>query len=557
MSAAIPLRDQVRAAIARAWDRGVGSGALPRDAEAGTGVIAVDRPGKPEHGDFATNLALRLARPLKLPPPTIAAVLAGALNAEREARPDSPIAGATVAGPGFVNITVTDAALEGLIAGVLADPGAWGRLPAAQGRSVNIEFVSANPTGPLTVGNARGAFVGDLLARVLVAGGQRVTREYYFNDSGAQVTNLGASVLAVRDGTPIPEDGYHGDYIAELAAALPPDVATGPEPDAARAVGAWATARIREGIEVSLERLGVHFDVWTTEAKLHAEGWVDQAIERLRSAGHLYEQDGALWFRSTALGDDKDRVVIRSNGEPTYFAADIGYLVEKFSRGFDHIIFVWGADHHGTVARVRNAAEAMGFDREAVEMLLTGWVRFIRNGEELSMSKRAGTFITLDELLAELGTDAARWFFSSRGANVNMDIDLELAKKQSSENPVYYVQYAHARIASILRKAAEAGLARAPDVGGSLSGGPEARLARVVARYPEVVEDAADAQEAQGITTYATELATEFHAFYRDARVVDPDEPERSAKRLALVEAARITLANALELLGISAPESM
>ena len=247
----------------------------------------------------------------------------------------------------------------------------------------------------------------------------------------------------------------------------------------------------------------------------------------------------------------------RSTGEPTYLAADMGYLVEKFSRGFDHIIFIWGADHHGTVARVRNAAEAMGFDPASVEMTLTGWVRFIRDGVEVSMSKRAGTFITLDELLEDLGVDAARWFFASRGANVNMDIDLELAKKQSSENPVYYVQYAHARVASILGKATAAGLAPAPDLAGALGGAPEARLARVVARYPEVVEDAADAHETQAITTYAVELATEFHAFYRDARVVDPSEPERSAKRLALVDAARITLANALDLLGISAPDSM
>jgi arginyl-tRNA synthetase len=551
----VPLRDQVRAAIARAWDKGAGSGALPADPERGSGEIVVDRPGNPDHGDFATNLALRLAKPLQMAPTAIAHVLVGALNAERSSNPSSPIVSATVAGPGFVNLRVTDGAIEALIASVLADPAGWGRLPAGTGRHVNVEFVSANPTGPLTVGNARGAFVGDLLARVLEAGGQRVTREYYFNDSGAQVTNLGASVLAVRDGTPIPEDGYHGDYVAELAASLPADVAAGP--DAAGAVGRWATARVRAGIEASLERLGVHFDVWTTEAKLHSDGWVGQAVERLRAGGHIYEQDGATWFRSTAFGDDKDRVVFRSNGEPTYFAADIGYLVEKFSRGFDHIIFVWGADHHGTVARVRNAAEAMGFDKATVEMTLTGWVRFIHDGAEISMSKRAGTFITLDELLEELGTDAARWFFASRGANVNMDIDLELAKKQSSENPVYYVQYAHARIASILRKAEAVGIAAAAGVEGALVGAPEARLARLVARYPEVVEDAATAQEAQGVTTYATELATEFHAFYRDARVVDPDEPERSAKRLALVSATRITLANALGLLGISAPAEM
>jgi arginyl-tRNA synthetase len=433
------------------------------------------------------------------------------------------------------------------------------------GRSVNVEFVSANPTGPLTVGNARGAFVGDLLARVLEAGGQRVTREYYFNDTGAQVRNLGASILALREGRPIPEDGYHGEYVAELAPQLPEELAAGrptaeerdPEEARAWAAGRWASDRIRRGIEASLENLGVHFDVWTTEGALLDGGWVEQAIGKLRDSGHLYEQDGATWFRSTDYGDDKDRVVIRSNGSLTYFAFDIGYVVEKFSRGFDHLIYIWGADHHGTVARVRNAAEAMGYDKAAVEVILTGWVHFVSGGQELSMSKRAGTFIALDDLLAELGVDAARWYFASRGANVNMDVDIELAKRQSSENPVYYVQYAHARIASILRTAAEAGLSPASSVAGLLSGADEGTLSRVVARLPEVVEDAAAAQETQGITTYATELATAFHAFYRDARVIDTEEPERSAKRLALVDATRISLANALALLGISAPEAM
>jgi arginyl-tRNA synthetase len=427
--------------------------------------------------------------------------------------------------------------------------------------------VSANPTGPLTVGNARGAFVGDLLSRVLEAGGQRVTREYYFNDSGAQVRNLGASLLAIRAGEEIPADGYHGDYVVDLAAEMPdelaaPRAAAGPDERAAReqwefAVGRWASNRIRTGIEASLANLGVRFDVWTTEASLHDDGWVDLALAKLREGGHLYEQDGATWFRSTTFGDDKDRVLLRSNGTRTYFAADIGYVLEKFSRGFDHLIYIWGADHHGTVARLRNAAEAMGLDKSAVEVILTGWVHFLQNGEELSMSKRAGTFIALDDLLAELGVDAARWYFASRGANVNMDVDIELAKRQSSENPVYYVQYAHARIASILRKAAETGLAPAPSLAGALAGEPEATLARIVVRLPEVVEDAAAAQETQAITTYATELATAFHAFYRDARVVDTDAPERSAMRLALVDATRISLANALGLLGISAPEAM
>lgn len=561
---AASLRDQVRAAIARAWDRAVASGALPAEPGDGSGPIDVARPTNPDHGDFSTNLALRLARPLAMPPTAIAAALADALNAEARAEPDALVREATTAGPGFVNLRLADIPLERVLSHVLAEPARWGRVTSETGRHVNVEFVSANPTGPLTVGNARGAFVGDLLARVLEAGGQRVTREYYFNDSGTQVRNLGLSVIAAIDGSPVPEDGYHGDYVAELAKVVPADLldlANGADlakgEDRATTVGRWAAQQVRAGIEASLERLGVHFDVWTTEGRLHSEGWVERAVQRLRDAGHVYEADGATWFRSTTFGDDKDRVIVRSDGSPTYFAADIGYVVEKFSRGFDRLVFIWGADHHGTVARVRNAAGAMGFRVADVEMILTGWVRFIRNGEEISMSKRAGTFITLDELLSELGTDAARWFFASRGANVNMDIDIELAKRQSNENPVYYVQYAHARIASILRKATDAGLAPAAGLDALLGGEPEGRLARVVARFPEVVEDAAAGQETQGITTYATELATAFHAFYRDARVVDPDAPERSAKRLALVEAARVTLANALGLLGISAPESM
>ena len=284
---------------------------------------------------------------------------------------------------------------------------------------------------------------------------------------------------------------------------------------------------------------------------------MERAIERLRAGGHVYVQDGATWFRSTTFGDDKDRVILRSTGEPTYFASDIGYVTEKFSRGFDELIYVWGSDHHGTVARVRNAAEAMGYDREAVRMLLIAWVRFVVDGVEVSMSKRAGTFITLDQLLDEVGVDAARWFFASRAPTSGIDFDIELAKKQSSENPVYYVQYAHARIASILRRASGAGLEPAGSVGSVIGGSAEARLAREIVRLPEVIEDAAALEEAQGITAFATELATSFHAFYRDAKVIEPTEPERSRARLALVAAAQHTLANALALLGISAPESM
>jgi len=556
------IRSLVRGAVEAGWARAIATGTLPElPADVGRPTVEVERPADPIHGDFASNLAMKLARPYRMAPLAIASALADALSREIERDPaGTPIAAADAAAPGFLNLRLADHALESAIAGVVAAPDAWGRVAPIRPRSVNVEFVSANPTGPLHIGNARGAFVGDLLCRVLEAGGQQVTREYYFNDVGGQIPNLGASIAAIRRGDAVPDDGYHGDYVHELAANVTDDrwaEATAPGADTNGILGHWAALRVREGIERSLASLGVRFDVWTTEASLHAGGWVDRAIERLRAQGNVYEQDGALWFRSTAFGDDKDRVIIRSNGEPTYFAADIGYVTEKFSRGFDHLIYVWGSDHHGTVARVRNAAQAMGYDPDAVQMLLYSWVRFVRDGVEVSMSKRAGDFITLDELLGEIGVDSARWFFASRSVNTGIDFDIELAKKQSNENPVYYVQYAHARIASILRKASEAGLKPADNVAGWLTEEPEAALARAVVRFPEVIEDAVAAEETHGITAYATELATTFHAFYRDARVVDAGAPERSAARLALADATRVTLANGLGLLGISAPESM
>ena len=553
-----PIRTQVRGAVQRAWARAIEAGTLPPLPEdAGNVPVEIARPAHPEHGDLATNLAMRLARPYRRPPLAIARALAEELVRDLDG---SPIASAEVAPPGFVNMRLAERVLEATVARVLARPRAWGKVAALRPQHVNVEFVSANPTGPLHIGNARGAFVGDLLCRVLEAGGHRATREYYFNDFGAQIRQLGGSVAAARAGEPPPEEGYKGAYVADLAGDLPAEVwAAASEPGADRdwVVGLWASETVRAGIETSLARLGVRFDVWKSEGSLHTEGWVDRAIERLRAGGHLYEEGGALWFRSTAFGDDKDRVIRKSNGDVTYFGSDIGYLAEKFSRGFDHLIYVWGVDHHGTVARLRNAAEAMGYDKAAVEMILISWVRFVRDGQEIAMSKRAGEFITLDELLDEIGVDAARWFFASRGYTSEIDFDIELAKKQSNENPVYYVQYAHARIASILRKAQATGLAPAAGVGGLLAGVPEATLVRALVRLPEVLEDAAAAEETQGVTAFATELATAFHAFYRDARVVDPDQPDRSRARLALVEAARITLANALALLGISAPDAM
>ncbi|HEY4752973.1 MAG TPA: arginine--tRNA ligase, partial [Candidatus Limnocylindrales bacterium] len=385
--APVAIRALVREAITRAWEAAVAAGSLPAAPDPDVApTVEVERPANPAFGDLATNLAMKLARPLRRSPLDIAEAVAAALRSGADAEMFDAV---DVARPGFLNLRVADAAYEAIIEGVLAAPAEWGRIPAVNPRRVNIEFVSANPTGPLTVGNARGAFVGDLLCRVLEAGGQEVTREYYFNDSGAQINHLGASVAALRRGQPVPEDGYKGAYVEGLAAELPDDVfaaaaADGADEDAV--IGAWASKRVRVLIEASLSRLGVHFDVWKSEASLHDEGWVERAVARLRDAGEVYEQDGATWFRSTAYGDDKDRVIYRSDGRPTYFAADIGYVTEKFSRGFDHLIYIWGVDHHGTVARNKNAAQAMGYDPDRYQVLLIGWVRFVSEGVEVSMS---------------------------------------------------------------------------------------------------------------------------------------------------------------------------
>jgi arginyl-tRNA synthetase len=553
------VRDLVQARFAAAVSAAVASGALPTPSGgAATPEIEVVRPSGVEHGDFSTSMALKLAGSLRRPPRQIAEALVAHLEAGAN---DDLLVRAEAAGAGFVNVWLAPGHVELAVDEIRRAGLDYGRAQIARPTRINVEFVSANPTGPLTIGNARGAFVGDLLCRVLAAVGHDVTREYYFNDSGAQVENLGLSLRAIRLGQPIPEDGYHGAYVEDLARDVPIEVweaAAAQESEAGWVLGRWASERIRAGIEASLERLGVHFDVWKSEGTLHSDGWVQRGVARLRETKDIYEQEGALWFRSTAYGDDKDRVVIRSNGEPTYFAADIGYLVEKFGRGFDELIYIWGADHHGTVARLKNAARALGFDRDAVNVLLIAWVRFVVDGVEMSMSKRAGKFATLDELLEEVGVDAARWFFASRAPSTGIDFDIELARKQSNENPVYYVQYAHARIASILRKAGEEGLTAADSLAGALADDEVALgLAKELMRLPEIVLDAADERETQAITTFATDLATRFHAFYRDRRVVDRADPQTSAVRLAVVDATRVTLASALGLLGISAPESM
>ena len=548
------VRAELTRAIAEARDRAIAAGAIASAEGTQLPPVGLERPAHPEHGDWASNVAMQLAPIARSAPLQIAEAIL-----EHFDRPAS-IGGVEVAPPGFLNFRLDPTWVAAQVAPIREAGMRYGRRSVADARSVNVEFVSANPTGPLTVGNARGAFVGDVLSRVLEAVGHHVTREYYFNDFNEQIRNLGLTLLAVRSAQPVPPDGYLGAYVNDLVAAVPDEIwstAEAPEADAAEVLGRWASERVRTGIESSLARLGVRFDVWTTEGAIHAAGWVERGIRQLRDAGYMYEADGALWFRSTAFGDDKDRVVIRSNGRPTYFAADIGYVAEKFSRGFDELIYVWGEDHHGTVARNRAAAIALGFDADSVHWPLIAWVRFVRDGVEIPMSKRSGEFITLDELLTEVGVDAARWFFSSRAYTTGIDFDLELAKKQSNENPVYYVQYAHARASSILRNAAE--LDARPDASrtGELLVHPsEQALIHHLLDFPDALATAAERRETHEVPRYAYELASAFSAFYRDCKVLSEDVA-LTAARLALVDATRGVLANGLDLLGISAPDRM
>ena len=550
------LRRELLTAVADARDRAVAEGALTIAADAPLPDVGLERPANPDHGDLASNVAMQLAPVARTAPMQIASEI-------RDRLPDLPfLAEVSVAPPGFLNFRLDPRGVASRVADIRAGVGRTSVTDDGRrtGR-INVEYVSANPTGPLHVGNARGAFVGDVLSRVLRAAGHQVTREYYFNDFGGQVKALGASVRALRAGEPIPEDGYRGEYVREMAEAVPADVVSaadaveGEERD--WVYGRWASEVQRAGIEASLAALGVEFDVWKTESSIHAEGWVERGVERLREAGSVFEADGATWFRSTAFGEDRDRVIYRSNGQPTYFAADIGYVVEKFSRGFDELVYVWGENHHGAVARLKHAAQAMGLDPEAVRILLYSWVRLVRGGEAVSMSKRSGEFVELDELVAEVGVDPVRWFFSSRAATSGVDFDLELAKRQSNENPVYYVQYAHARCSSILRSASEAGIAADASAAADLLHHPsEQALIRELLEYPDVVERSAARRETHDVPRYCYELATSFSAFYRDCKVLSEDAA-LSGARLALTDATRAVLADGLGLLGISAPDSM
>lgn len=523
-------------------------------------TVTVERPRNPEHGDYATNLALQVAKKAGAKPRELAQCLADALAG------NDAIDEASIAGPGFLNIRLAAAAQGAIVAQVLNAGAAFGSNSTYQGKKINLEFVSANPTGPIHLGGTRWAAVGDSLGRVLEASGADVTREYYFNDHGGQIDRFARSLVAAAKGEPTPEDGYGGDYIKDIAHAVVeknPQALEGSDAEVQENFRADGVEMMFAQIKESLHEFGVDFDVYFHENSLFESGAVEKAIQTLKDNGKLYEAEGAWWLKSTEYGDDKDRVVIKSDGNAAYIAGDIAYVADKFDRGHDLAIYMLGADHHGYIARLRASAQALGYDPEAVEVLIGQMVNLVRDGKAVKMSKRAGTVITLDDLVEAIGVDGARYSLVRSSVDSSLDIDLGLWASQSSDNPVYYVQYGHARICSILRKATDLGfdtaaLADAPlDL---LTHDKEGDLIRTLGEFPEVVATAATLREPHRIARYAEELAAVFHRFYDQCQVLpkagEETEPIHSA-RLALAAATRQVMANALTMVGVSAPEKM
>ncbi|MBN2231939.1 MAG: arginine--tRNA ligase [Deltaproteobacteria bacterium] len=526
--------------------------------------VVVEPPRDRQFGDFASNIAMQLARVLKRNPRDIAVELAAMLG-ERE-----DIAAVDVAGPGFINITLPPSAWTGQLRRIFQRGTRWGEDEGGRGRRVMVEFVSANPTGPLHIGHGRGAAVGDSLVRILRKAGYTVISEYYINDAGNQMETLGRSLqrryleLAGEINESYPETYYQGEYLVDLARRLREERGTElvdpTDPDASLPLFTeYAGRLILDGISDDLAAFGIRFDNWTSEKQLFEDGRVDRLIAELRERGQLYEQDGALWFPASRMGDEKDRVVVRSNGVKTYFASDIAYHRDKDERGFDVMVDVWGADHHGYVPRLAAALQAVGIDSARFVVILVQLVSLMRGEQPVAMSTRAGQFVTLREVIDEVGKDAARFFFLMRRPDSHLDFDLELAKSQSNENPVYYVQYAHARICSILRTAAEKGVAIPQTAAFDLSSlhlEEELELIRKLDAFPVVVETAAAVFEPHRVSYYVSELAALFHSYYNRHRVVSEDGAVTAA-RLVLVQAVRNILQSGLELLGVDAPESM
>jgi arginyl-tRNA synthetase len=516
-------------------------------AELGNGATAtptLERPKKAGFGDYSTNAAMLLAPKLGAPPREVAERLGESLRERLGERVEK----VEVAGPGFLNVFLSDGWYTAAAAHLLA-ANDWGAGTAAERERIVIEFVSANPTGPVTAASGRHAAYGDALARLLEFAGHDVSREYYFNDAGGQLIRLGESIRARAVGEPVPEDGYQGEYVAELAAEIP-NAAERDAEDLAFAGGQLMIERIK----ASLERFGVTYDTWFSERALHEGGEIERAIERVEKAGYAYRSDGALWLRTSDFGDSQDQVIVRSNGIPTYFAADVAYVENKVERGFERQITPLGADHHGYVPRFKAALAVLGGDPDKLEVPLLQFVHIVERGQRASMSKRRGEFITLDELVDQIGVDVTRYFLLQRSHDSTIDLDLDLAREESSENPVFYIQYAHARIASMLRKAGD----RPVGATGDLELHPSEReLVKKLLAFPAEAAEAADRRAPHRIAVYALELAQTFTAFYRDCKVVGAEGEGVEAFRLGLSVATQRTLARSLGLLGVSAPESM
>ncbi len=527
-------------------------------------AVEVEVPREAGRGDWASNVALALAKTARRPPRDVAQTLLDALEVE-----PGVLASVEVAGAGFLNFRLSPEWLHGTVRRILSDPDSYGASDVGGGERILVEYVSANPTGPLNVVSARAASFGDTLIQLLNATGHSTAGEFYCNDWGLQAELFGASIrtrFAERTGAsaePIPEEGYAGAYVTELAAALPEAEAKGwmslPEREQRRAFGAWGVDRMAERQKGDLERFGARFDRWFRESELHKGGLVDAARERLERRGVLEKKDGAVWFRATEFGDQEDRVVVRSNGEPTYFLADSAYHHDKFTRGFNRLIDILGPDHHGHIAKMQGVLDALGWQRDRFEVITIQWVRLLRGGEVVKMSKRAGDFVTLDELVDEVGVDAARFFFLMRRAESPMDFDIDLALKRTEDNPVYYVQYAHARIAHVLAYAREQGVSDPDPAATSLDvlREPETEeLMRGLGSFPSLLAAAAKSREPHRIPAYLKELAAKFHSFYHHHRVVTSDAA-LTAARLLLTRATGLVLKRGLGLLGVSAPEAM
>jgi arginyl-tRNA synthetase len=538
------LRDALEAAAAA-----IGGDAVPPSSR-----LTLERPKKAGFGDYATNAAMLLAPVVGAPPRDVA----GQVGAELGARLGDRLDRVEVAGPGFLNLFLSDGWHVAALADVLAAGDRFGAGAPEDAERILVEFVSANPTGPLTAASGRHAAFGDALARVLAFAGHHVAREFYVNDAGSQVAKLGASIRARARGEEVPEDGYQGEYVADLAARIPGAADMDPAELA------------RRGVELMLQRnratmdaYRVHFDTWFSERSLYdgEPNAIERAYELLEAQGHLYRSEGALWLRTTDTGDDKDRVLQRSSGEPTYFASDIGYHADKLARGYDRLVDVFGADHHGYIGRMRAAVAALGTDPDRLEILIMQFVHVVEGGARAAMSKRSGEFITLDDLIEEIGVDATRFFMLGRSHDTTVDLDLDLAKRQSNENPVYYVQYAHARIASIRAKAGEERVAAALTAVGAppvleLEPAERALIKKLLA-FPEEVAESAVRRAPHRIAGYALELAQTFTAFYRDCLVVGAEGEGVEDLRLALCVATQRTIATALALLGVTAPDAM